>query len=315
MPLKGAFTVVFNFLKSSYNKVKEAFAHTGSLLGGKIRALFAAPLDANTLEALERTLYEADLGPTTAAELTRQVKAAAAQDPSLRGEALMGVLRSALLKMVEPPAPKSAAATPSPYIIMVVGVNGNGKTTSVAKLAARYRAEGKKVLVAAADTFRAAAIEQLEMWAQRLEIDIVKGAPNSDPAAVAFDAVSAGKARHADVVIIDTAGRLHTKTALMQELDKIRRCCRKLIPEAPHETLLVVDATFGQNAIEQAKIFNQFTPLDGLILTKLDGTAKGGVVIAIQHQLAIPVRYIGVGEQLDDLEPFNAEQYIGALLA
>ncbi len=194
-----------------------------------------------------------------------------------------------------------------------MGVNGNGKTTSVAKLAKRYRDSGKKVLIAAADTFRAAAIEQLEIWASRIQTDLVKGAPKSDSAAVAYDALSAAIARNIDVVIIDTAGRLHTRNDLMQELEKIKRACHKVIPDSPHETLLVLDATIGQNAIDQAKIFHQYTPITGLILTKLDGTAKGGIIINIQNQLGIPVKFIGIGESLDDLEPFNAENFSNAL--
>lgn len=307
--------MVLNFLKSSYQKVKTAFHKTGSLLGTKIRALFAGTIDENTLEALEKALYEADLGVTTAAELTRKVKELHTKDPSLDGEALLAEIRNEILKILTPAQKPTIKPSASPYIIMVVGVNGNGKTTSVAKLANRYKNEGQKVLVAAADTFRAAAMEQLSLWSERLGVDIVKGAAKSDPAAVAFDAVNAGRARAMDVVIIDTAGRLHTKTPLMQELDKIKRACRKFIPEAPHETLLVIDATAGQNAVEQAKVFNQFTPIDGLILTKLDGTAKGGVIVAIQRQLSIPVKYIGIGESIEDLEPFNAELYVNALFA
>jgi fused signal recognition particle receptor len=200
-----------------------------------------------------------------------------------------------------------------PMVILIVGVNGNGKTTSVAKLAKFFQNNDKKVLIAAADTFRAAAIEQLEIWAKRLDIEIVKGNPGSDPASVAFDALTAGKARKSDIVIIDTAGRLHTKTNLMQELEKIRRTCKKVNPSSPHETLLVLDATTGQNAIDQAKTFNKFTPITGLILTKLDGSAKGGIVISIYRQLGIPVKFIGVGEGLDDLEPFQPESFVNAL--
>jgi fused signal recognition particle receptor len=196
---------------------------------------------------------------------------------------------------------------------LIVGVNGNGKTTSVAKLANRFKINKKNVLIAAADTFRAAAVEQLDIWAQRLKVDIVKGTSHSDPAAVTFDAVQAGKSRKTDVVIIDTAGRLHTKIPLMQELAKIKRSCQKVIPNSPHETLLVLDATTGQNAIDQAKVFNEFTPITGIILTKLDGTAKGGIVISIQRQLGIPIKFIGVGEGLEDLEPFDAQNFVNAL--
>lgn len=201
----------------------------------------------------------------------------------------------------------------SPLIILIVGVNGNGKTTSTAKLAHLFQKEDKKVLVGAADTFRAAAIEQLETWAQKIGVDIVKGAPKSDPASVAFDTVKAGISRQAEVILIDTAGRLHTKTNLMQELEKIRRSCKKLSSKSPQETLLVLDATTGQNAIDQAKHFHQYTPLTGIILTKLDGTAKGGIVVAIQKELGIPVKFIGTGEQLDDFEPFDSASFVEGL--
>lgn len=304
--------MVFDFLKSSYTKLKNALVKTSSLFGSKIRALFSGKIDEETLEALERAFYEADLGVQTAMELTQKVKDLHAKDPSLKGEELLAEIRKEIVRMVTPTFQPPLSVT-LPHIIMVVGVNGNGKTTSVAKLAKRYKSDGKKVLVAAADTFRAAAVEQLSLWAESCGVDIVKGAPNSDPAAVAFDAVNAGKARNADVVIIDTAGRLHTKLPLMQELEKIKRSCRKFIAEAPHETLLVLDATTGQNAIEQAKTFNRYTPISGLILTKLDGSAKGGIVVSIQRQLNFPVKYIGIGEGIDDLEPFNPEAYVNAL--
>ncbi len=228
----------------------------------------------------------------------------------MTSEELVDVIRQELLKNMQIP---SHITEGSPHVILVVGVNGNGKTTSIAKMAHRYQEAGKKVVLGAADTFRAAAIEQLEMWAHRLKVDIVKGHPNSDPSAVAFDAVAAGKARNADVVIIDTAGRLHTKIPLMQELEKIRRSCRKVVPDAPHETLLVLDATTGQNAIDQAQTFHKFTPLTGLVLTKLDGTAKGGTVLAIQKKLALPIKFIGVGEGAEDLQPFDAKAFIDAM--
>lgn len=303
--------MVLNFLKSSYNKVKHALGKT--LLGQKIRVLFGGDIDEETLEHLEKLLYEADLGVQLSMELTDKVRARLRENSKLTGEDLLAELRKEILRMItfDSHVPQVDEV---PQIILIVGVNGNGKTTSVAKLAKRYKDSGKKVLVAAADTFRAAAMEQLEMWANRLDIDIVKGTSKSDPAAVTFDAVTAAKARGSDVVLVDTAGRLHTKVPLMQELEKIKRSCRKLSPHSPHETLLVVDASVGQNAIEQARTFNKFTPITGLILTKLDGSARGGIVIAIQRQLKIPVKFIGVGEGLEDLEPFNAEAFIHALL-
>lgn len=309
--------MVFKFLKSSFEGIKNALTKTGSLIGNKLRTLFGGPINEGTLEQLEQLLYEADLGVQYAQELTALVRESLKQDPSLNSEALIQKIRDEILKSIHhinhtPVAAISQEQTP--HIILVIGVNGNGKTTSVAKLAHRYKAESKKVLIAAADTFRAAAIEQLSIWAQRLEIDIVKGHSKCDPAAVTFDAVTAGKARGADVVIVDTAGRLHTKIPLMQELEKIRRSCSKIIPSAPHETLLVLDATTGQNAIDQAKTFHKFTPITGLILTKLDGTAKGGIVLAIQKQLGIPVKFIGIGEGLEDLQPFDPNIFVSALL-
>ena len=202
-----------------------------------------------------------------------------------------------------------------PYVFLIVGVNGSGKTTSIAKLAKHFQSEGKKVLLAAGDTFRAAAIEQLATWAERLQMDIIKSKPGSDPSAVAFDALTAAKARGFDVVFIDTAGRLQNKTDLMQELEKIRRVCSKVVPTAPHETLLVLDATTGQNAIDQAKVFHAVTPLNGIVLAKLDGSAKGGIILSIYQDLGIPVRWVGTGEKADDLEPFDPIAYADSLFA
>lgn len=307
--------MVLNFLKSSYKKVKEALTKAGSLLGNKIRALFKGPIDEDMLEKLEQLFYEADLGIQTASELTQTVRNLHAKNPSLGAEELLAAIREKLtaLLLKNQSQLTSVSHAGSPMVVLIVGVNGNGKTTSVAKLAKYFQDSQCKVLVAAADTFRAAAIDQLETWAHRLHIDIVKGAPKSDPAAVTFDAITAAKARQSDVLIIDTAGRLHTKTHLMQELEKIRRTCQKIHPNSPHETLLVLDATTGQNAIDQAKTFHQYIPITGLILTKLDGTAKGGIVISICRQLGLPVKFIGVGENLEDLEPFQPETFIKAL--
>lgn len=307
--------MVLNFLKSGYQKVKSALAKTGSLLGNKIRTLFKGKLNEQTLEQLEQLLYEADLGLQTAKELTQKVQELHRKDPSLDSEGLIAAIRAEILKTLSQHSTRllSVPKEEGPMVLLIVGVNGNGKTTSVAKLAKLFQNEKKSVLIAAADTFRAAAMEQLEVWAQRLNVDIVKGKPKCDPAAVVFDAMAAGKARQSDVILIDTAGRLHTKTDLMQELEKIKRTCKKINPNAPHETLLVLDATTGQNAIDQAKTFNKFTPISGLILTKLDGSAKGGIVVSIYRQLGIPVKFIGVGENIDDLEPFDPENFVNAL--
>lgn len=309
------FFMVFQFLKSTYQKIKSALSKARSLLGSKLRALFKGKIDETTLEQLEQTLYEADFGVQTSQELTQKIQELYKKNPSLSTDEYLSHIQTSIIDILNKHSPslKEIPQDNGPFIILVVGVNGNGKTTSVAKLAKLFKDQKKKVLIAAADTFRAAAIEQLTTWAERLQVEIVKGAPKSDPAAVAFDAVSAGKARQSDVVIIDTAGRLHTKTNLMQELGKIRRSCAKLIPHSPHETLLVLDATTGQNAIDQAKTFHEHTPLTGLILTKLDGTAKGGIVVSIQRQLGIPVKFVGIGENLDDFAPFDPEVFATSL--
>lgn len=308
--------MAFEFIKNPFEKIKNALKNAGSLLGNKIRLLFQGPIDEETWAKLEQLLYEADLGVQTSVELTEKVKRLSQSDSSVKGDALLEYVRQEILQILNlHHAPLKESVTSIPLVILIVGVNGNGKTTSVAKLAKFFKTQQKKVLVAAADTFRAAAVEQLDIWAQQLGIDIVKGAPKSDPAAVVFDALTAAKAREADVLIIDTAGRLQTKTDLMHELEKIKRSCKKFNVESPHETLLVLDATTGQNGIDQAKVFNQYTPITGLILTKLDGTSKGGIIVNIHKQLGIPVKLIGIGEGVDDLELFDANKFTQALFS
>lgn len=301
--------MVLQFLKSSYSKVKSALSRARSLFGEKIKSLFSEKIDESMLEKLEQILYEADFGVQTATELTEKVRELHRANPSLKTADYLAALESHLVSLFEK-YPSALDLSHTPTVILIVGVNGNGKTTSVVKLSHLLQQNNKKVLVGAADTFRAAAIEQLETWAHRLNIDIVKGSSKSDPAAVAFDSVQAAKSRGCDVVLIDTAGRLHTKTPLMQELEKIKRSCLKAAGSGPHETLLVLDATTGQNAIDQAKHFHKFTPLTGLILTKLDGTAKGGIAIAIQRELGLPIKFIGTGEQIDDLQTFDAMSFV-----
>lgn len=306
--------MVFQFFKTSYQKVKGALLKTSSLLSSRIHSLFSGKVDHETLEKLEELLFEADLGVKTATALTAKIKIHYAENKNIHSKDVLAFLKT---EVVQELSKQSNALvdipSDSPLILLIVGVNGNGKTTTVAKLAKKFVDQNKSVLVAAADTFRAGAIHQLEIWAERIGIDIVKGAPKCDPSAVVFDAVSAGVARKKDVVIIDTAGRLHTKIDLMQELEKIKRSCKKIVPSSPHETLLVLDATTGQNAVDQARIFNAYTPISGIILTKLDGSAKGGIVLAIQKELGIPVKFIGLGENMDDLEPFDAESFASAL--
>lgn len=297
---------MFNFLK----KIASPLAKIGSRLGGKLRALFSKPIDESSYEELERLFYEADLGVQLAARLVEILRANLSKSPHLSPENLLEIIRQELLSILGPaPQPIPLA---SPHVILMVGVNGSGKTTSLAKLSSHYA--DRKVLIAAADTFRAASVEQLERWARQTHAEIVKSLPNSDPSAVAFDALSAARARKADLVLIDTAGRLQTKTELMDELAKIRRICQKQVPGSPHETLLVIDATIGQNALDQAIAFHRCTPLTGIILTKLDGSAKGGIAIAIQQQLKIPIRWIGTGEGASDLEPFDPNAFVKALL-
>lgn len=309
--------MVLEFLKSNYSKVKSALFRVRTLLGDKIKALFQGKIDENTLDQLEQLLFEADFGVQTAMELTNKIRQLHKENPSLSTSDYLSALSRHIIALLGqyPAGLIEAAPNELPTVILIVGVNGNGKTTSVAKLSYLLKENNKKVLVAAADTFRAAAIEQLETWAHRLQIDIVKGTSKSDPAAVAFDAVQAAKARNCDVVLVDTAGRLHTKTPLMQELEKIKRSCRKASSSGPHETLLVLDATTGQNAIDQAKQFHKFTPLTGIILTKLDGTAKGGIVLAIQRELGLPIKFIGTGEQIEDLHPFDPQKFVENLFS
>ncbi|MBY0529001.1 MAG: signal recognition particle-docking protein FtsY [Rhabdochlamydiaceae bacterium] len=306
---------MFEFLKAGYEKVKGALAKTRSLLSSRIKALFGKPWDDSTFDELEQILFESDLGSACAQDFVEHLKLKLRTQPTNDIDKILAMIQAHALEILSAPAQTTPLipAEAEPLVILIVGVNGSGKTTSIAKLAKRFQAEGKKVILAAGDTFRAAAIDQLSTWAERLNIEIVKAKPGSDPSAVAFDALTAAKNRKADVVLIDTAGRLQNKTDLMQELEKVRRVCKKVVPDAPHETFLVLDATTGQNAIDQAQVFHQFTPLTGLILAKLDGSAKGGIVLSIYKQIGIPVRWIGTGEGADDFEPFEAKTYVDAL--
>ena len=270
-------------------------------------------IDADVLEELEYALITADLGARTSAEILERIRQQV--ERHLVGDAaeLKSLIRQHLLEILEAAERPVPRVTQPPAVILVVGVNGAGKTTSIGKLTRRLQAEGRSVILCAADTFRAAAIEQLEVWAERTGADLIRQQSGADPSAVAFDAVQAGKARQADYVIIDTAGRLHTKTNLMAELEKMRRTVARVIPAAPHEVLLVMEATTGQNGLEQARKFTDSSAVTGIILTKLDGTAKGGVVVAITRELNLPIRYVGVGEQLDDLLPFDPAQFVASL--
>lgn len=270
-------------------------------------------IDAEVLEELEYALITADLGSRTTTEILERIRDRVARNQVGDAAELKKLIREFLLEVLQGSEREVAHVAQPPTVIMVVGVNGAGKTTSIGKLTRRLQSDGKKVMMCAADTFRAAAIEQLEVWAQRTGCEFVKQQAGSDPSAVLFDALQSGKARKIDYVIVDTAGRLHTKANLMAELEKMRRTAQRVIPDAPHEVLLVIEATTGQNGLEQARKFTETAEVTGIILTKLDGTAKGGVVVAISRELGVPIRYVGVGEQIDDLLPFEPEAFVASL--
>ncbi len=270
-------------------------------------------IDADLLEELEYALISADIGVATTTEIIDRINDRAERHMLSDASELRGLIREHLLEILQGVDRPMPYVSQPPAVVMIVGVNGAGKTTTIGKLAHRFKSEGRSVLLCAADTFRAAAIEQLEIWGQRTGTDVIRQQPGSDPSAVLFDALQAAKARKVDYVIVDTAGRLQTKTHLMTELDKMRRTAMRVIPEAPHETLLILDGTTGQNGLEQARKFTEVSGVTGIVLTKLDGTAKGGVVIAIAHELKLPIRYVGVGEQAGDLLPFEPEAFIDSL--
>ncbi|MDZ7597228.1 MAG: signal recognition particle-docking protein FtsY [Desulfobacterales bacterium] len=294
-------------------RLKERLGKTRRSLAAGLEGLFSGQrrIDAELLDELEELLITADIGVQTTTALMGRISERKAEIAD--AEQLKNALKEEILALVgtaAPPPPRDGA---KPHVIMVVGVNGVGKTTTIGKLAARFTAAGKKVLIGAADTFRAAAGEQLAIWAQRSGADIVRHRENADPAAVAFDTIEAALARGVDVVLVDTAGRLHTKVNLMAELKKIQRTIDRKLPGAPHEVLLVLDATTGQNALTQAKLFQETVGITGIALTKLDGTAKGGIVISICNSLQIPLKYIGIGEKIEDLQDFDPEKFVAAL--
>lgn len=283
------------------------FQKIGRAVLGKSR------VDDNTLDAIEEALVESDMGVDTTLKVIDSLEERVEKDKYMSFDELVGLLREEISALI--PETPAATSLPSPYVVLVVGVNGVGKTTTIGKLANFYSRQGKKVIVGAADTFRAAAVEQLMLWADRVDVPIVQQGMGADPASVAYDTLQSALAKDSDVVIIDTAGRLHNKVGLMNELSKIRKVMQKLVPDAPHEVLLVLDASTGQNAIEQARQFTQATDVNALALTKLDGTAKGGVIIGISDQFHIPVRYIGLGEKMTDLQLFNPDDFVDSLFA
>ncbi|MDF1591078.1 MAG: signal recognition particle-docking protein FtsY [Desulfobacterales bacterium] len=294
-----------------FKRLKSGLAKTRLSFTGGIEKLFAGrkTVDDGLLEELEELLITSDMGVQTAEKLIARITSAGMTDPAQ----LKTVLRNEIQTILQKESSGTAQPSAGPQIIMVVGVNGVGKTTTIGKLAAKSTAAGKKVLIAAADTFRAAAIEQLMIWSERARAEIVKHKEGADPAAVAFDALEAAAARSMDVVLVDTAGRLHTRVNLMEELKKMKRIISKKIPAAPHEILLVLDATTGQNALAQARMFHDALGITAIAVTKLDGTAKGGIVVSICDTLNIPLKYIGVGEKIEDLQDFDPKQFVNAL--
>jgi len=304
-----------------FDKLKQGLQRTSQQLKDKLDKLDemvglapatearARTIDVETADALEEILLMADVGVAASAEIV-----AAVRQRQRRGEGLRDLVKQEILRILE-----SSAATPAitskPHVMLIVGVNGVGKTTTIGKLANQLRVAGHTPLICAADTFRAAAVDQLQIWADRAGVDMVRAKDGSDPAAVVHDAMTAATSRHRDVVLVDTAGRLHTRTNLMNELDKIRRVASREVPGAPHEVLLVLDATVGQNGLAQAREFTNVAGVTGIVLTKLDGTAKGGIAVAIAHDLKLPIRYVGVGEGIDDLLPFDSREYVDAIFS
>jgi fused signal recognition particle receptor len=299
----------FQRLKQGLTKSRETWVQKiGAILQNR-------QWDESSLDAMEENLLSADVGVKATQKLMDALRRQSPNGSEDLAQEMAARLQAVMIDMLQgsATAPKLAPLSVKPWVILFLGVNGVGKTTTIGKLAAQYRAEGKKVLLVAGDTFRAAAVEQLDIWGQRAGVDVIKHKAGSDPSAVVFDGIQAAKSRGVDILLIDTAGRLHTKVHLIEELKKIRRVIAREQPDAPHETLLVLDATTGQNGLQQARVFKEATDVTGIVLTKLDGTAKGGVIIGIQEELSVPVKYIGIGEDVEDLQPFDASRFVQAL--
>ena len=302
--------------KGFLDRMRDAVSRTRESLEDRIDSVLSLTrtVDEAALEELEMSLIASDIGVTTAAEVVSSLRERAKRHQIRDGAELKDLLKTELKAILdEQERPPRNVAIP-PEVILLVGVNGTGKTTTSGKLAAHLRAQGKTVLLCAADTFRAAAIEQLEVWSERSGVELIKSRQGGDPSAVLFDSLNAAKARSIDFLIVDTAGRLHTKSNLMAELEKMRRTTQRLVPDAPHEVLLVLDATTGQNGLQQARLFTESAGVTGIVITKLDGTAKGGIAVAIARELKLPVRYVGVGEKVDDLLPFDSGAFVDSLL-
>jgi len=309
-----------NFSSKKKERLEEGLSKTKESVLKKISRIVVgkSKVDENVLDELEEVLITSDVGVETTIRIIERIEKRAAKDRFLNAEELDKILKEEIISLLTENKTESGddfdiPDTTKPYVIMVVGVNGVGKTTTIGKLAHKFKIAGKSVIIGAADTFRAAAIEQLEIWANRVGVPIIKQKMGADPASVAYDAISSAKAQNIDVVIVDTAGRLHNKIPLMNELSKIKNVMKKVTPDAPHEVLLILDGSTGQNAYEQAKQFTKATEVNALAITKLDGTAKGGVVIGISDQFKIPVKYIGIGERIDDLQSFNREAFVETL--
>ena len=302
---------------SFVDRMKQAVSRTRESLSSRIEGVLAITrtVDESDLEDLETALLTSDLGFPTTNAILEQLRDRAKRQDIAGGEELRALLKAQLQAILDRPVRPVPEPAQPPKVIFLVGVNGTGKTTTTGKLAAWFRGQNKTVLLCAADTFRAAAIEQLEVWASRSGVEMIRTRQGGDPSAVLYDAISAAVARRTEILVVDTAGRLHTKGGLMDELDKMRRIARKLIPDAPHEVLLVMDATTGQNGLQQARLFTEASGVTGIVLTKLDGTAKGGIAVAIARELSLPVRYIGVGEKIGDLLEFDSSAFVDSLLS
>ena len=304
------------FFRKAAGAIREGLARTRSILGAGLRSLLAGRrLDDDLIDEIEASLIGADVGVKATTEIIGELREAVRKGELEKGEDAIDFLKSRLKRRWDEAPIDIAVADSPPTVVLVVGVNGVGKTTGVAKIAHTLRAEGRSVVLAAADTFRAGAVEQLAIWADRLGVDLIRGAAGADPAAVVFDAVDAALARKADVLLIDTAGRLHVEANLMRQLVKIREVIARKIPGAPHEVLLVLDATSGQNGLQQATVFGEAVGVTGIFLAKLDGTARGGIVVAIRDALKVPVKLVGVGERVEDVQPFDPDAFIDAMFA